>query len=219
MRGSAMLAVVLCSGLIPPVVAQPASDVTIDSIRIFLHRKGSHVEVEQIFTVRPRPGEDAPEITGYKIPLPADASSIHPIGEAQSNIQIGDHAVAVKGPIPEAGLMVSVRYHLPVKDDTLVFDQRLDTPIPAAQAISTWTLGKNVSLAGQGFTRATSMVLNNGLSALVISARDIEDGHLSIRLTGLAHPKTATLRLVALLLSVALLVIGIAVWLKQKIAP
>ncbi|MCP4600352.1 MAG: hypothetical protein GY847_07440 [Proteobacteria bacterium] len=195
---------------ITPTTAENSAGVTIEHVHTVFERKGANVEIMQSFQLG-----KANEVSSFMIPLPSGASGPQLMGDNNDDVELKSDKFIVKVPIAEQRQSVSVRYILPIRSGSMIFDQQLRLPVASAQAISTWTAG-DVVLNGRGFLPPQIHSLPSGLNGLVISGHNISDGHLIITLSGLEDGPEAWRRLIALLLSVVLLAAGLLIWLKNK---
>ncbi len=199
---------------------QPTNDlgqVVIDRVQTVFERKGALVDVQQTFQLSCRGGKVFQRDSGYMIKLARGASEPSPMGENDASIEIAADSISVNKPISQAGLIVSVRYNLPIRNNTVILDQTLGTEIVEARAFSVWTKG-DVFLSGTGFTSQETRKLANGLETLAIFARNLGDGHLVVRLAGLSDGIQKPRSIFTLYASIMILALGIALWLRREVS-
>ncbi len=192
-------------------------NVATDHMQIVFERKGSHVEVQQSFQLRAVGDDGAQPVDGHQVMLPAGAYGPRQVGEEKNDLELKSDRFAVKLPITKEGRNVSIRYNLPIQSGKVTLEQSIGGSIGTARVISTWTAGET-NLAGQGFGKSEQQQLTDGLFGLVIMARDIQDGHVSITLSGLDAGMVEWQALITLVLSIFLLASGLAIWFKDKLS-
>jgi hypothetical protein len=212
------LLILLAAAQPKPFTAKPTEDsaaVSIDEVRIVLEREGAYMRVQQSFRFSTGKGQLFLRDKGYAVPLPQGAWAPRIMGDEEMAFQMLEDRVLVKEPISSKGLMMTISFNLPIKNSTMVLKQQLGKPVAQAQAYSNWTDG-TTRLMGQGFPPAQQRELNNGLLALFLFGRNIEDGHLVITLAGLADSVQRPRAMWTMGLSIAVLLMGLFLWLRRR---
>ncbi len=227
MAGIALLQIAVILGAViepmgdtPLSNTKPTSDsgqVVVERVQTVFKRKRALVDVQQTFQLRCRDGKVFQSKSGYVIKLARGASEPVPLGGDDDVIEISDDSVAIKGPIDSEGLIVSVRYNLSIRDGTIVLDQAFASEIKEARAFSEWTEG-DVVLSGIGFTPQETRTLANGLDTLAIFSRNLGDGQLHVRLTGLSDGIQRLRSVFTLCASTIILALGIALWIRREVS-
>ncbi len=199
---------------LPRMTSDP-KDVVIDHVRVVLSRAGALFEVLEVFHLTCR--NDCVYYDprrGYPIPLPKDALAPRPMGEDDAGVRVDDGTVAVVEPIAKPATTASFVFNLPIENDAVTLRQRLPSSVQSAQAISTWVDEKRSSLEGTGFSEAQITETNRGLAAWSIVARNLDGAAVDITLSGVYKGPAELRRNVTLVLSVFLLALGAAAWLR-----
>ncbi len=189
--------------------------VSIDSVRIVLDRKGSHVSVQQSFRCSTQKGSVFSRDAGYAIALPQEAWGAMILGGEERSFEIRDNRVWIMEPITNQGVMITISFNLPIKNSTMVLKQQLGVPVTEVQVYSNWTEGP-AHLKGRGFGPMDHRELNNGLLALFIIGRDFKDGKVMVTLSGLTDSIQHSRAVWTMGLSIGVLLLGLVLWLRRR---
>ena len=187
--------------------ASEDSPVVADEVILVFNRQDDRLEVEEL--MRLGRGPSAGEQRGtLSIPLAKGAKNPALAGEEQKGIRLKGRSLVIRGPLPEEGAQISLRYHLPIVDGRASFEQDLGVRVGSVQAISTWTI-RGAGLEGEGFSQARLAEIHGGLVALVASNANPKNGRIVIELSSLSKGPESTLRQVTFFLSAILLSLGL----------
>jgi hypothetical protein len=201
-----------------PSANTPTTDpttVSIDSVRIILDRKDAYVSVQQSVRFSAGKGTVFSRDKGYAISLPEGAWGARILGGEEMPFEVLEDRVLIKAPITSQGLMITISFNLPIKNSTMVLKQQLGVPVAEVQVYSNWTDGPT-NLKGRGFTPAEQRELSNGVLALFVLGRNIEDGKVLITLSGLTDGVQRPRAMWTMGLSIAVLLIGLVLWLRRR---
>lgn len=214
-----MIVILFVAALMMPVTAfSMPPKTTVQHVRTVLERSDDHIVATQFLRLVGT-GEDGKDTQNqYKIPLPQGAWGPRFPGEESNALAIDESSVVVKGPIPLQGRSVKYVFNMPIENERMILEQHFQSEVLNAQVISMWTEG-DVKLTGEGFLDAEWGEASNGLQALMIGSKDVQDGTIRVRLLGLAPNAMDSRRNWTLFLSVLFLGLGFASWLRERASP
>ncbi|MCP4199517.1 MAG: hypothetical protein GY762_20405 [Proteobacteria bacterium] len=218
-----VLSVVPLLALLAVANAGPAKDkptvdpavVAIDSVRIVLERKDTYMRVQQSFRLGVGKGIVFHRDKGYGIPLPQDAWGARILGGEEMPFEVMENRVLIKEPITSQGLGVTISFNLPIENSTMVLKQQFGVPVADVQVYSNWTKG-STKLEGRGLAPAEQRESNNGLLVLFTFGRNLEDGQVLVTLSGLSDSVQGRRAMWTIVLSIAVLVVGLFLWLRRR---
>jgi hypothetical protein len=213
---SALLLAATGAAAVPVETTDDPRVVSVDNVRVIIDRDGTNLDVTQFIRLRSVPGKSFAGGAGFPILLPRGATAPMPIGEEKIRIKIFKNRVVIDQPIGPEGLVVSLRYNLPIRDGQARFEQQFGRNVAVAQVFSTWTADE-ATLVGRDFTGAEARELSSGLMALAIFSQDLPGGDLDIALTGLTDGPQRMRTLVTFVLSILMLVSGLAFWIRERV--
>jgi hypothetical protein len=203
------------------VVPQPTVDpsgVTVAHMHVVLERKGAQVKVVETLQLVSGANTVFRNTEGLTLPLPSGAKGPRLADPEKMGqlVKVTADGFRIVAAIPPQGIEVTLVFDVPLEDGRAGFEQTLPVDVTVAQVIATWT-ADNATLAVDGFPPAELAELQSGLTALTAIKRDWKQGRLRVAMTGLTDGPDWTRRMVALILSVAALALGIALWIRRRL--
>jgi hypothetical protein len=204
--------------LVVPERTPRADVVAIDRLHAVLDREGSRIRVTETINLASRDGTLFSNPRGLLLRLPEGASGPRLAEESQAGeqVRVTESGFLVTAPISPAGVELTLVFQVPIEDGRARFEQAFPLPVSTARVISTWTAGET-SLHAEGCSPAAPAQLQNGLTALVASGRDLDGKRLTVTLAGVADGPAGTRRILAFVLSALLLALGLALWIGRRV--
>jgi hypothetical protein len=201
----------LVAVLLVPVAGEA---VAVRDVRIAFERERDHLFVREMLTLMPE-AADSGEATALAIPLAKGARGAQLAeGSEGEGIALGGGALTVSRAVPEDGASVGVTFRLPIIDGIAAFDQSIGRPVALAHAAFLLP-DDHTTLKGDGFSRAERHQTPDGLPALFAVGQSLEDGHITILITGLSG-RDRWVRIIATIISGLLLLTGFLLWIRRK---
>jgi hypothetical protein len=199
-----------------PEATESRGDLSVGMAHVVLERKGDRVEVTEALTLQSAPGTS---YNGAPLRFPLPEGAFAPAVPARDGeppaAAVDGESFVIRGPIPAEGLDVELRFEVPVRDARMAFEHRLGLPVRTTRVVSTWTAGPAELRVG-GLQPAETAQLASGLAALVAMGPGPESGRLELTLSGLAPGQDRPWKLGALIVSIALLLLGAGGRLKLR---
>lgn len=201
-----------------PRMTSNLQDVVIEHARVVLSRAGALFEVAEVFHLSCPDNcvYYAPK-KGYPISLPKDAVAPRPMNDEDASVRVDERNLVFLQPISRSPSVASFVFDLPVENEQVALRQTLPSKVRTAQVISTWVDEMRAELAGVGFSEAQITETNRGLAAWSIVSRELDTATIDVTLSGVKEGPAGLRRNATLVLSVFLLALGIAAWIRGLI--
>lgn len=201
--------------LVPALLVPVAGEaVTVRDVRVAFEREREHLFVREMLTLMPEAAEGG-EVAALAIPLARGAEDARLADEsAGEGIAVRGGALIVSREVPEDGMTVGVMFRLPVIGGVAAFDQTIGRPVALAHAAFLLP-GDHTAMKGDGFSPAERHQTPDGLPALFAVRQSLDDGHITILITGLSD-KERWMRTTTTVISGLLLFTGFFFWLRRK---
>ncbi len=184
------------------------SEVVVGDLHVVLERLGDRIEVTEVLSLRSPRGV---AVEG-EILLPLPAGAVHPRVSkregSSSAARVAEEGFVIDGPFSAAGRDATLVFEVPVEQGACRIEQDFGRPVEAARVISAWTAG-GADLVADGLDPARRTEVGGGLEALVSTGRQIRDGVVDIRLSGLELDPIGKWRSATLVLALLLLALGV----------